>query len=147
MLKKLLTHQSIAMASVAPEVVCWLVWRHPRDQHKPIASTSILSISDGCVGCKFKVDCVSRSVMTIYLEVWLTRGATGPFFFKPQDMNDNNNVLIGLFPCSFYILLFLWLFPSSGVAAMVVDRLFPVSPVSFIARSFYIKMQYKLYNY
>ena len=33
------------------------------------------------------------------------------------------------------ILLFLWLFPSSGVAAMVVDRLFPVSPVSFIALS------------
>ena len=31
--------------------------------------------------------------------------------------------------------LFLWLFPSSGVAAMVVDRLFPVSPVSFIALS------------
>ena len=33
------------------------------------------------------------------------------------------------------LLLFLWLFPSSGVAAMVVDRLFPVSPVSFIALS------------
>ena len=33
------------------------------------------------------------------------------------------------------ILLFLWLFPSSGVAAMVVDRLFQVSPVSFIALS------------
>ena len=32
-------------------------------------------------------------------------------------------------------LLFLWLFPSSGVAAMVVDRVFPVSPVSFIALS------------
>ena len=34
-----------------------------------------------------------------------------------------------------HLLLFLWLFPSSGVAAMVVDRLFPVSPVSFIALS------------
>ena len=33
------------------------------------------------------------------------------------------------------LLLFLWLFPSSGVAAMVVDRLFPVSPVSCIALS------------
>ena len=33
------------------------------------------------------------------------------------------------------LLLFLWLVPSSGVAAMVVDRLFPVSPVSFIALS------------
>ena len=33
------------------------------------------------------------------------------------------------------LLLFLWLFPSSGVAAIVVDRLFPVSPVSFIALS------------
>ena len=33
------------------------------------------------------------------------------------------------------LLLFLWLFPSSGIAAMVVDHLFPVSPVSFIALS------------
>ena len=33
------------------------------------------------------------------------------------------------------LLLFLWLFPSSGVAAMVVDRLFLVSHVSFIALS------------
>ena len=33
------------------------------------------------------------------------------------------------------LLLFLWLFPSSVVAAMVVDRLFPVSPVSFSALS------------
>ena len=33
------------------------------------------------------------------------------------------------------LLLFLWLFPSSGVAAMVVDHLFPVSPVSCIALS------------
>ena len=38
----------------------------------------------------------------------------------------------------FHLLLFLWLFPSSGVAAIVVDRLFPVSPVSFIALMFCI---------
>ena len=33
------------------------------------------------------------------------------------------------------LLLFRWLFPSSGIAAMVVDRLIPVSPVSSIALS------------
>ena len=36
---------------------------------------------------------------------------------------------------TYLLLLFLWLFPSSGVAAMVVDHLFPVSPVSCIALS------------
>ena len=37
--------------------------------------------------------------------------------------------------CNDSLLLFLWLFPPAELAAMVVDRLFPVSPVSFIALS------------
>ena len=45
-------------------------------------------------------------------------------------------VSISVYDCFYYLLLlFLWLFPSSGVAAMVVDHLFPVRPVSFIALS------------
>ena len=46
-----------------------------------------------------------------------------------------NNVRLLLIVELRLLLIFLWLFPSSGVAAMVVDRLFPVSPVSFIALS------------